>query len=317
MAVSTKFTDVEAFRDYVQQFAPDLIGQAFYSGRTMQLATNHDGVKGKLTLTQLILGNMVRRWDKTFSPVADTLEFTPRHLDVEECRVELQIVPQQFEQSYLGYARQASFNNIQPIPFEGYIMMKVMAKTMQEVENALWQGEAAGSPASTDILSAVIDGFLTIIADDQALGSPVLTPVTTSGGAITTTNAIELLEDMWDALDPAYQDLPVGVFVSPAVWKKYQVAYREGYGKYTDGTEPGRMKLDFCDAELIRTPGLGTSERVVMTPVENLHIGYDGLVGETMNFEQEHRALDFWWDFKLGCQIGLYTPGVIVINDLA
>lgn len=316
MAVSTKFTDVQAFRDYVQDFAEQLIGKAFFKASTLNMITNHDGVKGKLTLTELILGDLIRRWNATFAPVADTLEFTPRHLDVEAARLELQIVPQQFEESYLGYARRASFNNVEPLPFEGYIMMQVMAKAMQEIETAIWQADPAGAPAATDALIDVISGFLNIIADDQA-GAAVLTPVTTSGGAITTSNVITLIESMWDGLDPAYQDMPVGIFVAPHVWKKYQVAYRENYGKYTDPIQNGRMKLDFCDAELIRTPGMGSSSRVVMTPIDNLHVGYDGLQGESMNFEQNHRALDYWWDFKLGCQIGIYAPGVVVINDLA
>jgi hypothetical protein len=317
MAQSTDFTSAEAFRDYVQTFAPDLIARAFYGFRTAQVVTTHDNVKGKLTLTELQLGTLVRRWNKTFNPVAGTLVFEPRHLDVSAARAEMSIVPQEFESSYLGYARQSSFNQVEPLPFEGFIMMKWAEKMMMEVEDAVWRGEDNGGSTATDPLIDIMDGFLTLIADDQA-GASVLNATTTPGGSVTVTNVVKLIEDMHQTLDPIYQEMPVGIFVSPAIWHLYQVAYREEYGKYTGlDLGEGRMKLDFANATLIRTPGMGSSERIVITPVDNLHIGYDGLIGENMNFEKDHRALDYWHDFKIGCQIGILDPAIMAINDLA
>ena len=318
MAVSTNFTDAAAYRAYVEEFADDLISRGYYSNRTASIATPHEGVKGKKTLTILSLGNLGRRWDAAFSPTADTLAFSPRELNVEPCRFELQFVPQSFEGNYLGAKRTRTFNDSNEVPFIGYIMNQVMAKQSQEIENAMWRGEEVTPNLSTHTLLQTVDGYLTIIADDQALGSPKLTPVATPGGAITQNNVVELIESMWDVLDPSYQDMPIAIFVNPKVWSLYQRAYRNDFSKYTDAMQTGRIKLDFCDGEIIRTPGMGTSSRILMTPAENLHYGFDGANdASTFNFEKDHRAMDYWSDFKMGVQIGLMEQGVVVINDLA
>lgn len=318
MAQSTDFSLAEALQDYTLQYADEFIGKSFYGFQTAQSATIHDGVKGKLLLTEMILGSLVSRWKKNFSPIANTIQFSPRELDVTAVTLELQIYPQEFEASYLGYKRAASFNNQEVMIQEAWIMMKIAEKRAQEIENAIWRGEAAAVPASSDLLIACIDGFLTIIADDQAAVTPVLTPFATPGGSLTANNVIATIEGTWDLLDASYKDLPTECYVSPDVWAMYQRAYREEYGKYTAlDVASGRVQLDFANCTIVRTPGMGTSSRIVITPRENLHIGYDGLVGENFNIEKNHRAIDMIHDFKIGVQIGMLQQGIIAINDLA
>ena len=317
MTPSTNFTDVAAFQAYVQTFGPQLISRSFYGNRTAQLVTPHEGVKGKKNLTILTLGTLGRRWNKAFAPVAGTLKFTPRELVVEKGKFELGFVPQEFEDSYLGQFRKGTFNNSDEIPFEGYIMNDVAAKQANEIENSMWRAVKAVSPADTDTLMMIHDGYLEKIRKDLASGTPHLTPVATPGGAITQNNVIDLMESMWDRLDADYQDMPMGIFCNPKIWSWYQRAYRNDFTKYTDSMKTGRIKLDFCDGEIIRTPGMGTSQRVVMGPVENMHYGYDGLDdATTFNFEKDHREVHYWADFKMGVEFGLLEDGVMVVNDL-
>ena len=317
MATSTNFTDVVALRAYVEKFAPDLIARGFYGNRTAGLITGHEGVKGKKIMNLLTLGTLGRRYNKTFSAPADTLAFAPRELVVEAGKFEFSFVPQEFESSYLGMFRTKTFNDSDEIPFEAYIMQKVMEKQAEEIENAMWRGVKAGSPATSDTIDMIFDGFLQIIADDQAEVTPALTAYTTPGGAVTANNVIEVLEGMWDTLDAAYQDMPIGIFVNPKIWSWYQRAYRNDYSKYSESMQTGRIKLDFCDGEIIRTPGMGTSQRIIMTPVDNLHYGYDGIDdATTFNIEKDHRQIDYWADFKIGVQVGLLVDGVMAVNDL-
>lgn len=317
MATSTNFTDVAAFRAYVEKFGDQLISRGFYGNRTAEIVTPHEGVKGKKILTLLTLGTLGRRYSKTFAPPAGTVKFTPRELDVEAGKFELSFVPQEFESSYLGMYRKKTFNDSDEIPFEGYIMNDVMKKQAQEIENSMWRAVKAVSPADTDTLMMIHDGYLTKLAKDQALGSPKLTAYATPGGAVTQNNIIEVVEGMWDRLDPEYQDMPIGIFLKPQLWSWYQRKYRDDYSKYNESMQTGRLKLDFCDGELIRTPGMGTSNRIVMSPIENLHYGYDGIDdATTFNFEKDHRAVDYWADFKMGVQFGIMEDGVMVINDL-
>lgn len=313
---SISYSDLQAYRDYAEIIAPEFLSKAYYGNQTASLVVGHDGVKGKKILTQMILGVLGRRYEKTFAPVADTINFKPRVLEVNAAKFEFGFAPQDFESTYLADLKRTGFDDTNNLPFQGFIMMKIAEKMAQEIEDAMWRGEIPGTTANTDVLTQVIDGYLELVKD--AITAADLTPVVTPTGAWTTTNIITTLEAMWDTLDPQYQDMRISVFVSPALWKLYNVAYRENYGKYTDNTQSGRMKLDFCNAELIRTPGLGTSNRVIMTPLDNMHYGYDDVNDvSSLNFEKDHRELHFWSDFKFGVQFGFLEDGIVAVNDLA
>lgn len=321
MSLSAKLTDVASYQAYVQDFGDQLISKAFFSPKTVQLAAAagavHEGVKGKKTLTTLsVASNKAVAWKSDFSAAADATVWEPRTLTVYAIKRDLSFVPQEFEDTYLGMFRARGQNPGQDMPFEGYVLNQILGKNAEEIEITLWQGARAGSvTAGTTPMNQVIDGFLELIRD--AITATDLNPVTTPGGSITTTNIIELVEEMWDNLGAAYKERAVNVYMSWANFKKYQVAYREAYGKYT---APG-IAMDMLDfnqnAKLIPMPGMGTSDRIVMTPADNLHVGYDSFADTNLfNFEQNKRVIDFYMDFKIGCQIGLLDDEVIVVNDL-
>jgi hypothetical protein len=318
MALSQNLTEAAAYQGFVREYSQDMISRSFFGNRTAGIATPHDGVRGKKVLNILTFETIGRRWNIAFAPPANTVKITPRELVVERCKFEFEFQPQLWYDSYLGEFHRGSFANTDDFPFESFIFQKIAEKKSNEIEKAWWTGDKAATPASTDPLTSVINGWLTLIADDLAAGTPKLTPVPTSGGAITTSNAISLLESMYDQLQPELQDIEFGVFVSPKVYSLYQRAYRDANSKYTDNAQRGRMKLDFCDGELIRTPGMGSSSRVLMTPKENLHYGYDGLSDKDLfSFEKDHRSLHFWSDFLMGVEFGIFEQGYIVVNDLA
>ena len=318
MPVSQNLSDAAAYQGFVREYSADMISRSFFGNRTASIATPHTGVKGKKVLNILTLETIGRRWNLTFSPPANTVKITPRELVVERCKFEFEFQPQGFYDTYLGEFHRGTFNSTDEFPFMSFILQKIAEKKATEIETAWWQGDKAASPASTDTLSAVINGWLALITDDLAAGVPKLTPVTTSGGSLTISNVIGTIESMYDRLNPELQDMPFGVFVSPKVFSLYQRAYRDTYSKYATTIQDGRMKLDFCDGELIRTPGMGTSSRIVMTPKENLHYGYDGIDdAQTFNFEKDHRSLHYWSDFLMGVEFGLFEQGFIVVNDLA
>lgn len=313
MAVSTVFTSAETLQAYVWENRNILLSKAFNSFKTSQFLTFHEGIKGKMPLTELTIGTVARRWAAAFAPTASTIDFVPRELEVTRAKAELQFVPQDFESSYLGEARKQG-QNWDDLPFEGYILERVMAKLFEEHENAVWKGAAAGSPASTDTLSQIFDGFLEIIADE--ITATTLTPVPVSGGAWTEANIIPTLEAMWDNLKEAYKDGDVNVFLNYNLFALYNRAYRNQFGINADRPLDGRLRLDFGNAYLVPVPGLASKNRVIMTPAGNLHIGIDAPDDMTFGFEQNKRYMDFWMDFNIGVQIGLVNDETIIVNDL-
>lgn len=317
MPLSADLTAVAAYKDYVEDFAPELISKAFFSPKTVQMVTTHEGVKGKKTLTILdVAAELAVAWKSDFSAKANAAVFTPRTLSVARNKIDLSFTPQDFEDTYLGFVRKKGQNPGQDLPFAGYVLDKLLTSHANSIDRALWSAVEAGSiTPGTTAMSATFDGYLQLIKDLVTGG---LATVATPGGAITNLNIIDLVESMWDALGDAYKETQVAVFMSWSNFMMYQRAYRETFGKYVSTNESSRMTLDFGqNAVLHAMPGLSGSDRIIMTPVDNLHVGYDDFNDDKMfQFEQNKRQIDFWLDFNIGAQIGFSDDDVLVVNDL-
>ena len=312
---SYNFLAVENYISFVQKYGFDLIGRLFYTSAVMRRAILHDMIKGRLTLTQFNMSEFGRRWSKDFDPPVSK-EFMPVHLDVEAGKFECFLCPQDYENSYLGLAKQSGFNNTDVIPFEGFVMQQETAQKNQEIADALWQGVKAATPAATDNLKMIFDGYFKKIDDAVAAGNLTVTP--TPGGALTRANIIDVMEEMVLTINNAYRGQSIDVYVSPNTYLMYQQAYRDKYKIHTIETSMGVTSLDFINFNLVKDPGMGDSQKILMTPQNNMHIGFDDLDEVSMwNFEKEKRAICMWSDFKVGVQFGRLEDGIVAVNDLA
>lgn len=321
MAQSATLTDVAAYQDYVQDFGEDLISRAFYSPETVQMATAHEGVKGKKTLTRIkfVRGKAVA-WKEDFVAASNAVSFHPRHIEVEAIKRDLSFVPQLFEDTYLGSARKKGQNPGEDLPFEGHILRTILGGHAEELEEAFWQAVKAGSivPGTTP-MDECFDGFLQIIINEITGGGiPGAQVVPVSGGAYSLTNIVDTVETMWKVLNPAYKKMPVDTYLSWENFTLFNQGYRELYGFNFGSTEDARRKLDFSmNATLIPLPGMGTSDRIVMTPRGNLHVAYDDLAeADLFQMEKNKRVIDFYMDFKVGVQIGQTDEDGLIVTDL-
>lgn len=312
---SLTLTSAAALRDYVEDFGDQLIVQGFYGHRTADYSTPHENVKGKKYLTGLTVGDLAKRWAKTFSASQDVLNFKPRALVVEPAKVELQIYPQDFESTYLGKMRKKGQG--MDIPFEGEIMMKVMQKLAQELDNAHLNGDAAASPASTDLLSALFDGTMKLIDDLVVAGHDELAlPV----AGFTVNTALDVVNDLIMGLASPYRLGDTQVFMNKAQARIYYNAWVLKYNgnasavRFENGVQ--KMELEYAQGEVIVLPSW-TSARIVATPPGNFHHGYDDIADWTsFKFEQNKRAIDFWLDFKFGVQIFIPEESAFMITEV-
>ncbi|MEM9527766.1 MAG: hypothetical protein AAGA31_14220, partial [Bacteroidota bacterium] len=155
---STNYTVAAGFRDYVEEISSDLFTQIFYGFRTASIVTIHEGVKGKKVWTELQLQSLARRYAASFAENL-TSTLSPEILEVFACKVEHKEVPQELEDTYLGFLRSSGFNH-QDWPLERFVIMKLVEKLREELENAVWQAVATDTPAAGDLMSVVFDGFL-------------------------------------------------------------------------------------------------------------------------------------------------------------
>lgn len=320
MASGIDFTTVEAYKDFVEDFADSLYSDLFFGFASANYAMAHVGVKGKLVLTELLIKeNLARRWDAAFVGTLNT-EYKPEELIVQTNKVEHSVIPQLFESSYLGFMRQQGQSS-DDYPFQAYVLGKLLEKLASEMEVAFWQGEAAAVPATTDFLRQTFDGVLKQITD--AITALELTPVVT--GVSTASNIIANLRTMWAQVSVVDKQNGADIHMSYTDFDLLRQAIKDTYKvdvAYVDINTSDYQgmfyELGSRNTRIIPVPGMGSSRRIFIHRPGNLHYGMDA-PGEWSNweFEKNHRQLDFWTDFNLGVKVTQLRDGIAVVNDQA
>ena len=315
--MSFKYTTAAALQAYVRTYGVQLITRGFYGFASRDIISLHENVKGQKILTRVEFQKIVRRWQAAFSAPADLVEFKPETLLVQPARVDMEVVPQEWEESYLGHFRKPGFT-VDDYPFEAYLMDQKLAAIASEFEDAIWSGVAAGSPAATDTLDQLFDGFLHQIAD--LITATTLTPVAT--GAIAESTAVDQINSMVDQLHAVLKARPTVCYMSMGNAAKYIRNYKDKFGKYTerkiDSMINTGVQLDEYPCTVIGVPGMGTSGRVIVTPVWNMAVGTDQLTDmDEFHVERRHRTLEMSLEFKAGAQIAYPADTIIVVNDQA
>ena len=316
---STNYTLAAGYRAFVEQISGEIFTKLFYSFRTAELVTIHEGVKGKKVWTEMTLRDLAKRYASTFS-AEETNELKPVELIVHANKVEHKEVPQDMEDTYLGFLRRNEFNH-QDWPLERFTIMKLIEKLQQEFENAVWQGvEEAAAAGQT--MAQTFNGFLKIITDAITAGD--LTPTTT--GPITTANIIGSLRTMYGTMNPEMKQNGFDILMSYANFDKYLIALDDQHpGSDVAYVEVGnagyngvRYRQGGGNVTIIPIAGMGDSDRILMIPRDNLHMGIDALSDwGNFNFEQQVRELLYWMDFKIGVTITLLQDGLAAVNDQA
>lgn len=308
----------QSFQDYVRTYADQLFCELFYGFKTSDLAETHEGIKGEKVITQLEIGeNLARRWAKSFDPVTDAATFKPRVLKTVLNKVDFSIVPQQYESSYLGAWRKKG-QDPTDWPFAAYVMEKILAKLMQEFEVAVWQGVEESTPSAGDYLRQTFDGYLQILKESLTAGD--INAVAT--GAISGSNIIAKLRDMWAVVLSQYKENGTDILMSYAMYDLYRIAYKDAYKidpAYVDITNSGYRGVTFelgnGNTRIIPVNGMAGSNRIVITPRENLVIGIDSPSDVMFRVKEDLRELQFAMDFRMGAQILMQKDGILVVND--
>lgn len=271
-----------------------------------------DDVTDEVPLPNLSISDLIKPANpNTFAPTANALGFGSRTLKVRGIKVDLQLVPQVLEKTWLGKMKNPS--DPFDMPFEDFIMQYINSKIK---ENLLLQAVYGGTyNASGTTPAATMDGFLTKIAAE--ITATNITPVAT--GAITATNVIDSLETVYDGLGEAYKNVPTEMKVNTQIFDWYNRRYRTSYGANNnyEGMKMGRILLDGTNCEVVREPGLGASQRVICTPKENLVMGVDSMGGYNMDIQKFDRTIKILVDFKAGVELKEIHARGLQVNDQA
>ncbi len=145
---------------------------------------------------------------------------------------------------------------------------------------------------------AICVGLGTLIAA-EIVGGGLTAQVT---GAITNTNAVAKVELMVRKMPVAYRKAGFGVFVSYDVFDKYQDDYRERYGKNFMVNADGFYYVDGSSRKikLIPCTWMGTSQRIICSPKENLL-----MLTDKLSDMQNIRTIEQMYTLQAGISFGI------------
>jgi hypothetical protein len=273
-----------------------------------------DDCKDEVPLPNLSITDLIKPAnDTTFSGTANALAFGARILKVRRYKVDLLLVPNVLEKTWLGKYRQKGSNPMD-LPFEAFIMQYITERVHENMRmKALFAGvyNAGGTTPG-----AVMDGVLKLIADE--ITATNITPVVT--GAITNANVIDKLEQVYDSLGEAYKASETQMLVNPTIFDWYTRKYRLDYGANTDysGMPAGMFRLDGTSCVVKREPGLGASQRVICTPVSNLVYGVDSFSEENnIRVQEFERTIKLMIDAKAGVQFKEIHGRALAVSNQA
>lgn len=304
---------------YCREFADDLISDLLIDDSLADDFNVYDDIQDELALPNLSATGLVQPGnDLVFNPKANALKFGARILKVRPCKVDLQIVPSLLEKSWLGHKK--SSTDPWDIPFEQFIWDYIIGKAKEDIRlNGLFKG--VYNPAGENP-GDCLDGWLKVAADAITAGLP---PVLT--GPIDSDNVVDSLLAVYDGLGEKYKNKPSMMKAAPQIFDWYSRKFTPVVNPVLVATDVAarlatpqimdKMLLAGTNAILYREPGLGTSQRVIVTPQENWAYGCNTIDNFSFKTEQFERTIKVMIDFKVGVNFAQTFAGAISVNDQA
>jgi len=278
-----------------------------------------DDVTDEIPLPSLQVGDIVKPGDPVnFNPTENAIGLGNRTLKVYPCKVDLLLIPQVLEKTWLGKMKKPS--DFQTLPFEAFLMDTIIKKAKENIRlNAIYKGvyNAAGTTAKD-----TMQGFEKLLS--LALAASEIEGVVT--GAITQTNILDKLLLTYDSgLNDAYKGVVTVCDLATQhfdwVARKFQPVINTSL-VVTDGAAALKMPmltempLPGTNAILRREPGKSATEPWVFTPKENMYMGVDSSVFN-IDIQKFNRSLKILIDFKYGVQYSELFDGSVGFNVAA
>lgn len=316
---TTTSTDISKIQQYLGENNEDLLRLAYGTMECWDQVTVLPDVKNKIRLTTLSVDKMVKPFVADFSPTANVIKFEPREIGVQTAKADLQLVPNDFRQTYLAQfiGSKGVGRTPQDLPFEKAIWEDVFSRFGEEVndDTAYLGVHNASGTAAVD----VADGWGTILAANIYNASTnadgIITPITT--GALTATTAYAQLKALARSIPVKYRTpkWALKFYMSHATYESYldnldSLGVNSGRGNDPiTGDNTIWLRGYKGIIELVPNTWMGDSGRIIATPKSNIILAADAVQQDlaTMNFIPDV------WSFKVGiaCAIGFdfrYLP---------
>jgi hypothetical protein len=323
MAEAVSIPSAELVQEFLTDKGKEVIKKMFYGFESAAMVRKFDGVTDKLILAdQDVTTDLIREWNATMSTTDDAIEVSEVKLEVAQLKTELKfILRSETMRAYKAYLKGAGIST-DDMNIVEYLIQQPIEKQMQEMEDAMWQGEEQSSGIGTRKLIERINGFRFLANAAATAGNG--TVVTT--GAITSSNAVTKVQDFYKAAHKTMKNKGMHIFCSYAVFEAYQehlltlhasadqqIQEVKGMGYTLQGI---KLRLGAGRSFLVPVPGMGDDDFLIGTRSEFLAYGFD-YESEWTNWDIQKHGWETWAlnAFPMGVQILLKKPGFLLVND--
>lgn len=307
--MSLNYSEIAAYRAYVQTFGRDLLTLAQIDFETARHVDQMPMVKGVHTDTLIKKnGSLIRGYNGVFTGY-DSQKLLPIQYTTDPFKTEFNIMPgESMYKSYLGFMTSRGFD-VKEWPIQRYFLSEHMLGVQAEMEVAIWEGVKDGGAAADAAIISKMDGFGKRINDAITATTLTVTPT----GAITTADIVDQIKELHATFDKVYKTKNVKLFLSI----NHESAYFEAKGTTLKYITDEWMSKSFNTAriELVFVPGL-EDDKMVMTIPNNLVYNYDD-VNDINNwfFKEEHYSIEGSATMRAGTTIRFAEDGKMAVND--
>lgn len=267
---------VTEFGDLVNYVKLDMIGQIFQGFETAQHLTWKRAINSWKASRSLIT-SVVQQFVPKFTPLGDT-KFTPIEIPVRRFKINVLITPADVEDWIFSMYDESK--DLDQHPVTVYIVNKlIVPQAWDDLDHIAANGEFVeldwaavneGDQGQDPINS--IDGFLTILKKDKALGDGARKMNYIELNPFTSENIIDEVNKFVDAIDKKYKRKDMPVYIDPTSYRMYKRAYKDKYGSNTDKADDpkyGGDVIDYSRNRLVPMYNMTDSQAIFTTPKEN------------------------------------------------
>lgn len=281
---------------------------------TAQYFTTVTGAIDQLPLAKLSTASVLKPYAAGggFTATNDALVFGARILNARRISADVEIVPLDLYNSWLGQLAGAPPASPFDIPFEQFIMDAIAKQAQDDLEGAIWNGlyDNTGTSAAD-----TMDGILQLVKGAVTSGEIPAANVS-AYTAISSSNALDQVKLVRSKIAPQYRNKPMYCFLSVANFDNYMDDYQATVGSVVYNKDYNQIFIEGTQTQLVAIPGMvgPDSDRILITPKENLVFGYD-IEGAASNIitQEYNRTIKVMMDFRAG--VNFRDGGVIWCND--
>lgn len=286
--MANSITTLGALQKSATQYEKELlIMPTIAAGATLQHMTGMPGLKGNVVLGQLDGDAEIGPYKSTRS-AQGSFKITPRELEIFLGNCAYSFDPNDVWGTIYG-SLVAQGESLKTVDVNKYILMFVAGKLGKKLNQSLW---SAKRNASGDTTKDLFNGFDTITEIEQEAGNLATdkSNYLELAAAITSANAIDTFQQIYDAADDELQGQAVKIYCSKDVYNAYNRNYQLLHGALPYNTEYKKTFLEGTDnlwefCPLVSKKG---SNYIHIAPQSNMVYGYGAgdNPGEVLNIEK-------------------------------